>query len=224
MKSKYVPFQVEKYVQTFWKINNIFLFNDDSFSKKYYCLSMFPYPSGKLHIGHIRNYTIGDIIAGYKRLEGYNVLNPIGWDAFGLPAENAACRNSVLPDIWTFDNIKVMRRQLKRLGFSFNYNREITTCKADYYKWEQLFFVKLFKSGLVYKKRSYVNWDPFDKTVLANEQVLDGRGWRSNVKIERKKVSQWYFKITDYANDLYTDLNLLSEWPLKVIEMQKKMD
>jgi len=222
MKSKYLPLQVEKYVQNFWKINNIFLFKDDASLKKYYCLCMFPYPSGKLHIGHIRNYTIGDIISGYKRLEGYNVLNPIGWDAFGLPAENAAYCNGVLPNIWTFNNIKVMRRQLKRLGFSFNYNREITTCKADYYKWEQLFFIKLFKSGLVYRKKSYVNWDPFDKTVLANEQVLDGKGWRSNVKIERKKVSQWYFKITEYASDLYSDLNLLTEWPLKVVEMQKK--
>jgi len=183
---------------------------------------MFPYPSGKLHIGHIRNYTIGDIISGYKRLQGFNVLNPIGWDSFGLPAENAAYKNNISPDLWTYNNIRLMRKQLKKLGFSFNWEREVTTSKVDYYKWEQLFFIKMFKSGLVYKKKSYVNWDPLDKTVLANEQVIDGKGWRSNVIVERKKISQWYFRLTEYADDLFCDLDLLLEWPSKVIDMQKK--
>ncbi len=222
MKFKYVPSKIERYIQHFWKVNSVFKFCNIKKDNKYYCLSMFPYPSGKLHIGHIRNYTIGDIISGYKRLQGFNVLNPIGWDSFGLPAENAAYKNNISPDLWTYNNIKIMRKQLKKLGFSFNWDREITTSKVDYYKWEQLLFIKMFNSGLVYKKKSYVNWDPVDKTVLANEQVVDGRGWRSNAIIERKKISQWYFKLTEYADDLFNDLDLLFEWPLKVIDMQKK--
>lgn len=222
MYFKYVPFKIERYIQYFWKVNSVFKFDVCKNVNKYYCLSMFPYPSGKLHIGHIRNYAIGDIISGYKRLQGFNVLNPIGWDSFGLPAENAAYKNNISPDVWTYNNIKVMRKQLKRLGFSFNWNREITTSKIDYYKWEQLFFIKLFKSGLVYKKKSYVNWDPIDKTVLANEQVIDGKGWRSNAAIERRNISQWYFKITEYSDDLFNDLGQVFEWPSNVIDMQKK--
>lgn len=222
MRIEYIPLRVERFIQKFLNFNSVFKFNKYKFDNKYYCLSMFPYPSGKLHIGHIRNYTIGDIISGYKRLQGYYVLNPIGWDSFGLPAENAAYKNNTTPDSWTYCNIKVMRRQLKRLGFSFNWNREITTSKSDYYKWEQLLFIKLFNSGLVYKKKSYVNWDPLDCTVLANEQVIDGKGWRSNVNIERKKISQWYLKISDYANILFSDLGLLLDWPSNVVEMQKK--
>lgn len=222
MNFKYVPLKIERYIQHFWKVNSLFRLNNMEQSNKYYCLSMFPYPSGKLHIGHIRNYTIGDIISGYKRLQGFNVLNPIGWDSFGLPAENAAYKNNISPDLWTYNNIRLMRKQLKKLGFSFNWEREVTTSKVDYYKWEQLFFIKMFKSGLVYKKKSYVNWDPLDKTVLANEQVIDGKGWRSNVIVERKKISQWYFRLTEYADDLFCDLDLLLEWPSKVIDMQKK--
>ncbi|HIH2762580.1 MAG TPA: class I tRNA ligase family protein [Candidatus Azoamicus sp. MARI] len=222
MSFKYVPLKIERYVQYFWKVNSLFKFNNLKSINKYYCLSMFPYPSGKLHIGHIRNYTICDIISGYKRLQGFNVLNPIGWDSFGLPAENAAYQHNVFPDMWTYNNIKLMRKQLKKLGFSFNWDREVTTSKVDYYKWEQLFFTKMFNSGLVYKKKSYINWDPVDKTVLANEQVIDGKGWRSNAVVERKKISQWYIKLTEYADDLFCDLNLLFEWPSKVIDMQKK--
>ncbi|HIH2763211.1 MAG TPA: class I tRNA ligase family protein [Candidatus Azoamicus sp.] len=222
MYFKYIPVKIERYIQYFWKVNSVFEFDKYNKLNKYYCLSMFPYPSGKLHIGHIRNYTISDIISGYKRLQGFNVLNPIGWDSFGLPAENAAYKNNILPGSWTYSNIKIMRKQLKKLGFSFNWNREITTSKVDYYKWEQLFFIKMFNSGLVYKKTSYVNWDPVDKTVLANEQVIDGMGWRSNAIIERKKISQWYFKLTEYADRLFNDLDNVLEWPSKVIDMQKK--
>ncbi len=219
MKLKYIPKNVELFIQNLWIKKKIFQIQNIK-TKKYYCLSMFPYPSGKLHIGHVRNYTIGDIISGYKRLKQYTVLNPIGWDSFGMPAENAANKKNVHPKLWTYDNIKNMKKQLKLLGFSFDWSREITTSKPNYYKWEQLFFIKLYKSNLIYKKKTFVNWDPVDKTVLANEQVVNGRGWRSNVVIKRKKINQWYLKITAYANELLNDLNILKNWPDKVKSMQ----
>lgn len=221
MKLKYNPYYIELFIQKDFFKENIFSFINLYKSNKYYSLCMFPYPSGKLHIGHIRNYTIGDIVAGYARLKGFNVLNTIGWDSFGIPAENAAYKNNVLPDVWTYKNIFNMRQQLKRLGFSFDWNKEITTSNPNYYKWEQLFFIKLYKSGLVYKKYGIVNWDPIEKTVLANEQVIDGKGWRSNAVIKRIKIQQWYIKISEYANLLLDDINLLYGWPAKVKEMQK---
>lgn len=221
MKKTYIPEDIEKAVQNVWKKHNIFHINNNTNEKKFYCLSMFPYPSGKLHIGHIRNYTIGDVISRYKKLEGFNVLNPIGWDSFGIPAENAAYKNNISPDLWIQNNIKCMKGQLKKLGFGFDWDREFATSHKDYYKWEQLFFTKLYKSNLIYKKDSFINWDPVDKTVLANEQVIDGKGWRSNVEIERKKIPQWYLKITDYADELLDGLQNLDKWPTKVKEMQK---
>ena len=221
MEINYIPNKIEKFVQNVWEKHRLFYITNNTKKKKYYCLSMFPYPSGKLHIGHIRNYTLGDIIARYKRQDGYAVLNPIGWDSFGIPAENAAYDHNISPKKWTIENIKCMRNQLKDLGFSFNWDREITTSNKNYYKWEQLFFIKLYNSGLIYKKKSFVNWDPIDKTVLANEQVIDGKGWRSNYPIERKKISQWYFKISKYANDLLYGLKYLTGWPTKVKGMQK---
>jgi len=221
MEVNYIPSKIEKFVQKIWEDNKLFYINNNTKKKKYYCLSMFPYPSGKLHIGHIRNYTLGDMIARYKRQDGYAVLNPIGWDSFGIPAENAAYNNNISPKQWTIKNIDCMRNQLKDLGFSFNWNRELATSDPNYYKWEQLLFIKLYKSKLIYKKKSFVNWDPIDKTVLANEQVIDGKGWRSNYPIERKKISQWYFSITRYANDLLYSLKSLKGWPTKVKGMQK---
>ena len=182
---------------------------------------MFPYPSGKLHMGHVRNYTIGDVISRYQRMLGKNVLHPIGWDAFGLPAENAAIQNKTAPAPWTDDNIADMRGQLKRLGFSYDWSRELATCKPDYYKWEQWFFTKLYERGLVYKKESEVNWDPIDQTVLANEQVIDGRGWRSGALVEKKKIPQWFIKITDYAEELLSGLDDLEGWPDSVKTMQR---
>ncbi len=221
MKYVYSPKDIESIVQKFWSKKKIFDIKNVTLKKKYYCLSMFPYPSGKLHIGHIRNYTIGDIISRYKRLNNYYVLNPIGWDSFGMPAENAAYYHKILPKEWVNKNIKCMKKQLKRLGFSFAWDRELVTSNSNYYKWEQLLFIKLYNSGLVYKKKTFVNWDPIDKTVLANEQVINGRGWRSRAKIERKKISQWYLKITKYSNRLLNDLAKLSGWPEKVKNMQK---
>lgn len=221
MQKPYIPEKIEKIVQIFWKKNKNFHINNNEYKKKFYCLSMFPYPSGKLHIGHIRNYTIGDVISRYKKLEGFNVLNPIGWDSFGIPAENAAYKNNIAPHLWINNNIRCMKNQLKKLGFGFDWDREITTSHKDYYKWEQLFFIKLYKSNLIYKKSSFINWDPIDKTVLANEQVINGKGWRSNAIIERKKIPQWYLKITDYADELLDGLNNLNKWPIKVKEMQK---
>lgn len=221
MIDKYLPHDVEKIAQEFWKKNKSFTLKKINIKNKYYCLSMFPYPSGKLHMGHIRNYTIGDIISRYKKLCGHVVFNPIGWDAFGIPAENAARDNNISPDEWTKKNVKDMKMQLQDLGFSFDWNREINTSHHSYYKWEQMFFIKLFESGLVYKKNTFVNWDPVDKTVLANEQVIDGRGWRSNALIERKKINQWYISITKYADSLFDDLLKLKYWPQKVKDMQK---
>jgi leucyl-tRNA synthetase len=224
MKLSYIPENVEFFIQSILKKNNLFSIDNLDVKNKYYCLCMFPYPSGKLHIGHVRNYTIGDIISGYLRLKKFRVLNTIGWDSFGMPAENAAYSHGTSPKTWTEKNIFNMRKQLKRLGFSFDWSKEITTSNANYYKWEQLFFIKLYNSGLIYSKHGFVNWDPVDKTVLANEQVIDGRGWRSNALIKRRRIRQWYVKITEYANDLLQDLELLSGWPARVKEMQKNFD
>ena len=183
---------------------------------------MFPYPSGNLHIGHVRNYTISDVLARFHRMLGENVMHPIGWDAFGLPAENAAMENNLSPKEWTNSNIDNMRSQLKSIGFSYDWDREISTCSKDYYKWEQWFFIELFKKNLVYKKESLVNWDPVDNTVLANEQVIDGKGWRSGADVEQKKISQWFLKTTNYSSELLEDLNeLKGSWPDNVITMQK---
>jgi leucyl-tRNA synthetase len=221
MIKEYIPNEIEKLSQEYWIKNKSFKLKKINTANKYYCLSMFPYPSGKLHMGHIRNYTIGDIISRYKKICGYDVFNPIGWDAFGIPAENAARDNNISPNTWIKKNIKDMRIQLKALGFGFDWDREVNTSNYKYYKWEQMFFIKLFYSGLVYKKNTFVNWDPIDKTVLANEQVIEGRGWRSNALVERKKIPQWYIKITKYAGLLFDDLEKLINWPQKVKDMQK---
>ncbi|MFL2840465.1 MAG: leucine--tRNA ligase [Pseudohongiellaceae bacterium] len=213
--------EVEQSVQRFWANKQSFKVNADSDKEKFYCLSMFPYPSGRLHMGHVRNYTIGDVISRHQRMLGKNVLQPMGWDAFGLPAENAALENKVAPAKWTYKNIAYMRKQLKELGYAYDWDRELATCHPDYYRWEQWFFIKLFEKGLVYKKESEVNWDPVDQTVLANEQVIDGRGWRSGALIERRKIPQWFIKITDYAEELLADLDKLNEWPEKVRIMQQ---
>lgn len=217
----YAPQTLEQAIQTRWAQTDTFAATEKNDAEKFYCLSMFPYPSGKLHMGHARNYTIGDVISRYQRLLGKNVLQPIGWDAFGLPAENAAIEKKVAPATWTHQNIDQMRAQLKRLGFAYDWNREITTCHPNYYRWEQWLFTKMFERGLAYKKNAIVNWDPIDKTVLANEQVINGRGWRSNAVIEQKEISQWFLKITDYAEELLTELKQLPGWPDEVLTMQR---
>jgi leucyl-tRNA synthetase len=221
MQEQYNPQEIEKNVQSFWQERNAFQVTEDVNKAKFYCLSMFPYPSGNLHMGHVRNYTIGDVIARHQRMLGKNVLQPMGWDAFGLPAENAAIQNKVPPAEWTYKNIDYMRGQLKRLGFGFDWSREITTCDPSYYRWEQWFFLKLYEKGLVYKRNAEVNWDPVDQTVLANEQVVDGRGWRSGALVERREVPQWFLKITNYADQLLNDLDKLDQWPDQVKAMQK---
>ena len=212
---------VELTWQKFWEENNYFKTKTDKNLKKFYCLEMFPYPSGKIHMGHVRNYTIGDILARYKSLKGYNVLHPMGWDSFGMPAENAARQNNLDPKTWTENNIKNMKAQLKMLGLSIDWSREISTCSPDYYKHQQEFFLELYDKGLVYRKESFVNWDPVDETVLANEQVIDGRGWRSGAIVERKKLNQWFFNITKFSNELLENLDKLDKWPNKVKVMQK---
>ncbi len=217
---QYDPETVETSAQQFWQDNDSFRVSEDSNKEKFYCLSMFPYPSGHLHMGHVRNYSIGDAVTRYQRMLGKNVLQPMGWDAFGLPAENAAMQNKVPPAKWTYSNIDYMREQLQRLGYAYDWNREIATCHPDYYRWEQWFFTRLFKKGLVYKKESEVNWDPVDQTVLANEQVVDGRGWRSGALVERRSIPQWFVKITAYAEELLADLETLDGWPEKVRTMQ----
>lgn len=221
MKQDYNPQQIEVAVQQQWEKNAVFKAVEDTSREKFYCLSMFPYPSGKLHMGHVRNYTIGDVVSRYQRMLGKNVLQPMGWDAFGLPAENAAIQNKVAPAKWTDENIASMREQLKRLGYGYDWDRELATCKPDYYKWEQWFFTKLYEKGLVYKKEAEVNWDPVDQTVLANEQVIDGRGWRSGALVEKRKIPQWFLKITDYAEELLSSLDELEEWPDAVRTMQR---
>jgi len=212
---------VEKKWQDFWSRNKTNAANIDINKKKFYCLEMFPYPSGNIHMGHIRNYTIGDVLARYKKLRGFNVLHPMGWDSFGLPAENAARENKLHPKEWTKKNIETMKRQLKLLGLSLDWDREISTCDPEYYKHQQEFFLELFKKGLVYKKDTYVNWDPVDKTVLANEQVINGKGWRSGAIVERKKLSQWFFNIKKFAQNLLDELGNLKSWPERVKLMQK---
>jgi len=212
---------VEEKWQSFWDKNKSFKAEIIIAKKKFYCLEMFPYPSGKIHMGHVRNYTIGDVLARYKALQGYNVLHPMGWDSFGMPAENAARQNNLDPETWTKKNISIMKNQLKKLGLSIDWDREISTCSPDYYKHQQKFFLELYDKGLVYRKENYVNWDPVDETVLANEQVIEGRGWRSGAIVERKKLNQWFFNISKFSEELLNDLNDLDEWPNKVKTMQK---
>ncbi|MBT3745294.1 MAG: class I tRNA ligase family protein, partial [Candidatus Thioglobus sp.] len=221
MNSEYNAQEIELEAQQYWKKHKSFEVVEDASKEKYYCLSMFPYPSGRLHMGHVRNYSIGDVISRFQKMQGKNVMQPIGWDAFGLPAENAALKNKVPPAKWTYENIDYMRDQLSQLGFGYDWSREVATCHPKYYKWEQWLFVKLFEKGLVYKKNAVVNWDPVDQTVLANEQVIDGRGWRSDALIEKKEISQWFMRITDYADELLESLDTLKGWPDAVKTMQK---
>ena len=212
---------VELKWQSFWEKNKTFKTEINLKKKKFYCLEMFPYPSGKIHMGHVRNYTIGDVLARYKALQGFNVLHPMGWDSFGMPAENAARQNNLDPETWTNSNITNMKRQLKKLGLSIDWDREISTCSPEYYKHQQKLFLDLYDKGLVYRKEQYVNWDPVDETVLANEQVIDGKGWRSGAIVERKKLNQWFFNITNFSQELLEGLNSLNLWPEKVKTMQK---
>ncbi|OTQ72764.1 MULTISPECIES: leucine--tRNA ligase [unclassified Gilliamella] len=221
MQEQYRPDEVEAKVQKHWQEDKTFHVTEDQSKEKYYCLSMLPYPSGRLHLGHVRNYTIGDTISRYQRLNGKNVLQPIGWDAFGLPAEGAAVKNNTAPAKWTYENIAYMKKQLQLLGFGYDWDREVTTCRPEYYKWEQWFFTKLFEKGLVYKKTSAVNWCPNDQTVLANEQVVEGCCWRCNTPVERKEIPQWFIKITEYADELLNDLDTLESWPEQVKTMQR---
>ena len=220
MHEQYDAQHIEAEAQAYWEAHDSFRAVEDPTREKFYCLSMFPYPSGRLHMGHVRNYTIGDVISRYQRMQGKNVLQPMGWDAFGLPAENAALKHGVAPGRWTFENIDYMRGQLKRLGFGYDWSREVTTCTPEYYRWEQWLFTRLMKKGLAYKKTSVVNWDPVDQTVLANEQVIDGRGWRSGALVERREIPQWFIRITDYAEQLLNDLDTLEGWPEQVRTMQ----
>lgn len=221
MDNCYNPREVEEQAQQYWCKKQSFSVTEDLNKEKFYCLSMFPYPSGTLHMGHVRNYTLGDVIARYQRALGKNVLQPIGWDAFGLPAENAAIKHGIHPAVWTKKNIAAMKAQFMRLGNAYDWKREFATCDPEYYRWEQWFFIRLYEKGLVYKKNAIVNWDPVDQTVLANEQVVDGRGWRSGALVERKEIPQWFLKITAYADELLEDLESLTEWPAQVKQMQR---
>ena len=209
MQQQYPFKDIEQTAQAYWESNQTFAASETSDKPKYYCLSMFPYPSGRLHMGHVRNYTIGDVLSRFHKMKGYNVLQPMGWDAFGLPAENAAIKHETAPAKWTYENIEHMKTQLKQLGLGVDWNREIATCKPEYYKWEQWLFTELYKKGLIYKKTSSVNWDPVDGTVLANEQVIDGRGWRSGALVEKRDIPQYFMKITAYAEELLNDLDAL---------------
>ena len=221
MHEQYQPREIEAAAQSFWDNQKSFEVSEDPGKETYYCLSMFPYPSGKLHMGHVRNYTIGDVISRYQRMLGKNVLQPMGWDAFGMPAENAAMKNNVAPAKWTYENIEYMKTQLRSLGLAVDWSREITTCKPDYYRWEQWLFTRLFEKGVIYRKNGTVNWDPLDQTVLANEQVIDGRGWRSGALIEKREIPMYYFKITAYADELLESLDELTGWPEQVKTMQR---
>ena len=221
MQTEYNHQEIEQNVQQFWRDNQTFKVTEDANKEKFYCLSMLPYPSGRLHMGHVRNYTIGDVISRFQRLNGKNVMQPMGWDAFGLPAENAAINNKTAPAKWTYENIDYMKNQLNSLGFGYDWDREVATCTPEYYRWEQWFFTKLYEKGLVYKKTATVNWDPVDQTVLANEQVIDGRGWRSGALVEQKEIPQWFIKITDYAEELLQDIDQLEGWPEQVKTMQR---
>ena len=221
MSTAYNPETIELAAQKYWEEARSFEVSEDAGKEKYYCLTMFPYPSGKLHMGHVRVFTINDVIARYHRLQGKHVLQPMGWDAFGMPAENAAIQRGIPPATWTYSNIEDMRRQFKRLGYGYDWTREVTTCRPEFYRWEQWLFTKMFAKGLVYRKNSIVNWDPVDQTVLANEQVIDGRGWRSDALVERREIPQWFMKITDYADELLDALDHLPGWPESVKTMQR---
>ena len=221
MSPAYHPETIERNARDYWQESRCFEVREDPGKDKFYCLTMFPYPSGKLHMGHVRVFTISDVIARYQRMQGKHVLQPMGWDAFGMPAENAAIQRGVPPAQWTYDNIDDMRDQLKRLGYAYDWTRELTTCRPEYYRWEQWLFTKLFEKGLVYRKNSIVNWDPVDQTVLANEQVIDGRGWRSDALVERREIPQWFMKITAYADELLDELDRLPGWPESVKTMQR---
>ncbi|WP_372866810.1 leucine--tRNA ligase [Pseudomonas sp.] len=221
MHEQYQPREIEAAAQSHWDSQKSFVVSEQPGKETFYCLSMFPYPSGKLHMGHVRNYTIGDVIARYQRMLGKNVLQPMGWDAFGMPAENAAMKNKVAPAKWTYENIQYMKTQLKSLGLAVDWSREVTTCKPDYYRWEQWLFTRLFEKGVIYRKNGTVNWDPVDQTVLANEQVIDGRGWRSGAVIEKREIPMYYFKITAYAEELLSSLDDLDGWPEQVKTMQR---
>ncbi|RRJ85387.1 leucine--tRNA ligase [Aestuariirhabdus litorea] len=221
MDQQYQPHEIEADAQEYWATTKAFEVTEDNGKEKYYCLSMFPYPSGRLHMGHVRNYTIGDVISRFQRMQGKNVLQPMGWDAFGLPAENAAIKNNTAPAPWTYENIEYMKGQLKQLGFGYDWSREIATCRPEYYKWEQWFFTQLYEKGLVYKKTSAVNWCPNDATVLANEQVIEGCCWRCDTPVERKEIPQWFVRITAYAEELLNDLDELEDWPDQVKAMQR---
>ena len=220
MDERYFPETVEREAQRYWDESRAFEVREDPCREKFYCLSMFPYPSGRLHMGHVRNYTIGDVISRYQRMLGRNVLQPMGWDAFGLPAENAAMKNRVPPARWTYQNIEYMRKQLRQLGFAYDWSRELATCRPDYYRWEQWLFTRLFERGIAYRRESEVNWDPVDQTVLANEQVIDGCGWRSGAVVERRKIPHWFLRITDYADELLAELDNI-DWPEPVKTMQR---
>lgn len=221
MTNTYDPQALEKKVQAYWQTNQTFIVKEDPSKEKFYCLAMLPYPSGQLHMGHVRNYTISDVITRYQRMLGKNVLQPMGWDAFGLPAENAAIKHNIAPAKWTRTNIANMKTQLQSLGYGYDWQRELATCDPSYYRWEQWFFLQLFNKGLAYKKKAWVNWDPVDNTVLANEQVINGHGWRSGAKVERREISQWFLKITDYAEELLAELDHLAGWPPQVLAMQR---
>ena len=221
MSTAYHPETVETAAQQYWQASHCFEVEEDVDKDKFYCLTMFPYPSGKLHMGHVRVLTISDVIARYQRMQGKHVLQPMGWDAFGMPAENAAIKRGIPPAKWTYDNIREMRSQMDRLGYAYDWSREVTTCRPEYYRWEQWLFTKMFEKGLVYRKNSIVNWDPVDKTVLANEQVIDGRGWRSDALVERREIPQWFMKITAYADELLEELDRMPGWPESVKTMQR---
>src|SRR5687767_6216993 len=221
MQEHYDPSAVERAAQAYWARMRCFEVTEDPSRPKFYCLSMLPYPSGALHMGHVRNYTIGDVISRYKRMTGHNVLQPMGWDAFGLPAENAAIKNNTAPAKWTYANIEHMKAQLQQMGYAIDWSREFATCQPSYYVHEQRMFVRLMKQGLAYRKNSVVNWDPVDQTVLANEQVIDGRGWRTGALVEKREIPQWFLKITDYAQELLDGLDALPGWPDAVKTMQR---
>ncbi|MEO6145880.1 MAG: leucine--tRNA ligase, partial [Sulfuriferula sp.] len=221
MEAQYQPQKIEADAQRRWIETAAFKAVESSDKPKYYCLSMFPYPSGKLHMGHVRNYTIGDVLARFHRMQGYNVMQPMGWDAFGLPAENAALKNGVPPAAWTYANIDHMRSQLKSLGLAIDWERELATCEPEYYRWEQWLFTRLFEKGVIYKKTASVNWDPVDNTVLANEQVIDGRGWRSGALVEKRDIPMYFMRITAYADELLSGLDTLPNWPEQVKTMQR---
>ena len=219
MDMKYTPKDIEQKWQRNWE--GLFVSKEDPKKKKYYCLEMFPYPSGRIHMGHVRNYVIGDVIARYKIMNGYSVIHPMGWDAFGMPAENAAIEKGIPPAKWTYENIASMKAQIKKLGLSYDWNREIATCDEDYYKWNQWLFLKMYEKGIAYKKKSFVNWCPSCETVLANEQVEDGKCWRCDSIVKQKELEQWFFKITDYAEELLSYTDKLPGWPENVLMMQR---